>query len=120
MVISMAQPKLMEYRKLKRSIIQVQILDSETKSFFGYAENVHREGMLLTSEQKIPLGKEFHLELVYSRDNDEEITIPLCVHSVWNGSIDSLNMYSAGFDFIDLAPQQARDIERLIEELAVD
>ena len=116
----MAHYKLKEYRKLRRLIIPVQVLDSETQSFFAYTENLHTQGMLLTSKQEIPLDKEFHLELVYFRDNDEEITIPLCVHSVWNGSIDSLNMYSAGFDFIDLAPQQARDIERLIEELTED
>ncbi len=118
----MGQFKLMEYRKLKRFIIQVQVqvLDSEAKSFFAYTENLHTEGMLLTTEQRIPLCKEFHLELVHSRDNDEEITIPLRAHCVWNRSIDSMNLYSAGFDFIDLAPQQARDIERLIEELAVD
>ncbi len=115
----MVQYKLKEYRKLKRIIIQVQVLDSETKSFFGYTENLHREGMLLTSEQKIPLGKEFHLELVYSRDNDEEITIPLRVRCVWNRSSDSHNLYNAGFEFIDLAPQQTRDIERLIDELTV-
>ncbi len=118
----MAQYKLKEYRKLKRFIIQVQvqILDSETKSFFGYTENLHMEGMLLTSEQRIPLGKEFHLKLVHIRDNDVRIVIPVRVRCVWNRSNDSLNLYNTGFKFIDLAPQQARDIERLIEELAVD
>ena len=116
----MAQPKLKEYRKLKRFIIQVQILDSETKSFFAYTENLHGEGMLLTSEQRIPLGKEFHLELVHLQDNDERIILPLRVRCVWNRSNDSLNLYNAGFEFIDLEPQQARDIEILIEELALD
>ncbi len=116
----MAHYMLKEYRKLRRLIIPVHVLDSETQSFFAYTENLHTEGMLLATEQEIPLDKELHLELVYSRDNDEEITIPLCVRCVWNGPSDSLNMHSAGFDFIDLAPQQARDIERLIEELATD
>ncbi len=116
----MAQYKLKEYRKLKRSIIQVLVLDVEAKSFFAYTENLHTQGMLLTTEQRIPLGKEFLLELVHSRENDEKISVTLRVHCVWNRSIDSLNLYSAGFEFIDLAPQQARDIERLIEELAVD
>ena len=116
----MAQLKPMEDRKLRRSIIPIYVLDSETQSFFAYTENLHTEGMLLISEQEIPLDKELHLDLVYSRDDVEEITIPLCVRCVWNGPNDSLNMHSAGFDFIDLAPQQARDIERLIEEQAVD
>ena len=116
----MAQNKLKEYRKLKRFVVQVQLLDSETKSFFAYTENLHIEGMLLTSVQKIPLGKEFHLELVHIRNNGERITIPLRVRCVWNSSSDSQNLYNAGFEFIDLAPQQARDIERLIEELTVD
>ncbi len=116
----MAQLKSMDYRKLKRVIVQVHVLDVEAKSFFAYSEDLHTQGMLLTSEQKIPLGKEFHLELVHCRDNDERITIPLRVYCVWNRSSDSLDLYSAGFEFIDLAPQQARDIERLIEELAVD
>ena len=114
----MAQPKLKEYRKLKRFIIQVQILDSETKSFFAYTENLHGEGMLLISEQRIPLGKEFHLELVHIRDNGEMITLPLHAHCVWN-RYDNLNLCTAGFEFIDLKPQQARDIEILIEELAL-
>jgi len=116
----MTQHKLKEYRKLKRFIVQVQVLDSEAKSFFAYTENLHTEGMLLTSEKKIPLGKEFHLELVHIRDNEERITIPLRARCVWNRSSDSQNLYNAGFEFIDLAPQQARDIESLIEELAVD
>ena len=116
----MAQHKLMEYRNLRRFNIPVHVLDSDTHSFFAYTENLHTEGLLLTSEHKIPLYKEYNLELVYSRDYDEEITIPLCTRCVWNGSSDSLNLYNAGFDFIDLTPQQARDIESLIEELAAD
>jgi len=78
------------------------------------------EGMMLTSEKKIPVGKEFHLELVHIRDDGERITIPLHVLCVWNRPRDYKTLYNAGFNFIDLAPQQARDIERLIEELAVD
>ncbi len=116
----MVQHKLMEYRKLRRSIVPVYVLDSETQSFFAYTENLNTEGLLLTSEHKIPLYKEYNLELVYSRDYDEEITMPLHVRCVWNRSSDSLNLYSAGFEFIDLAPQQTRDIERVIEDLAVD
>ena len=116
----MAQPKPMEDRKSRRPINPVYVLDSETQSFFAYTENLHTEGMLLATEQEIPLDKELHLELVYSRDNIEEITIPLCVRCVWNRSINNLGLYSAGFDFIDLTPQQGRDIERLIEEQAVD
>ena len=116
----MVQYKLKEYRKLKRFIIQVQVSDSEVESFFAYTENLHREGMMLTSEQKIPLGKEFHLELVHIRDNDERITIPLSVRCVWNRPSDRPNLYTAGFEFIDLAPQLTRDIERLIEELTID
>ena len=115
----MAQYKLKEYRKLKRSIIQVQVLDVEAKSFFAYTENLHTEGMLLTCAQRIPLDKEFYLKMVYCRENGVRIIIPLRVFCVWNQSCDSLNLYSAGFEFIDLAPQQARDIERLIEELAM-
>ena len=116
----MAHYMLKEYRKLRRLIIPVHVLDSETKSFFAYTENLHIEGMLLTSVQKIPLSKEFHLGLVHIRNNGERITIPLRVRCVWNSSSDSQNLYNAGFEFIDLAPQQARDIERLIEELTVD
>ena len=115
----MAQHKLKENRKLKRFIVQVQVVDSESKSFFAYTENLHTEGMVLTSEKKIPVGKEFHLDLVYIRDIDKRITIPLRVLCVWNMPRDCKTLYNVGFEFIDLAPQQARDIERLIEELAV-
>ncbi len=116
----MAQHKFKEYRNLRRFNIPVHVLDSDTHSFFAYTENLHTEGLLLTSEYKMPLYKEYNLELVYSRDYDEEITIPLRVRCVWNRSSDSLNLYSVGFEFIDLAPQQTRDIERVIEDLAVD
>jgi len=116
----MARHKLNEYRKLKRFIVQVQVLDSEAKSFFAYTENLHMEGMLLTSEKKIPVGKEFHLELMHIRDDGVRITIPLHMFCVWNRPRDCKTLYNAGFNFIDLAPQQVRDIERLIEELAVD
>jgi len=116
----MAQPNSAEYRKLKRSIIPVQVLDSDGKSFFAYTDDLHTQGMLLSTEQKILIGEEFHLELVHTRENDERITIPLRVRCVWNRSIDSLKLYSAGFEFSDLAPQQTRDIERVIEDLAID
>ena len=116
----MAQYKLKEYRKLKRFIVQVQVLDSEAKSFFAYTENLHTEGMMLTSEEEIPVGNEFHLELRHGRDSNEGTIIPLRVRCMWNRSRDSLNLYHAGFEFIDLAPQQTRDIESLIEELTVD
>ncbi len=116
----MAQHKLKEYRKLKRFLIQVQVLDSETESFFACTENLHTEGMMLISDQKIPFGKKFHLDLVHVRDNNEVITISLRVRCLWNRLRDHQDLYSAGFEFIDLEPQQTRDIERLIEELAVD
>ena len=90
----MAQHNSTEKRKLKRFIIRVQVLDSESKSFFAYTENLHMEGMMLTSEKEIPVGKEFHLELVHIRDNDERITkplvtIPLHMRCVWNRPSDS-------------------------------
>ena len=120
----MEQHNSTEKRRLKRIIIRVQVLDSESKSIFAYTENLHTEGMMLTSEKEFPVGKEFHFELANIRDNDERITkplvtIPLHMRCVWNRPSDCLNMYNAGFEFIDLVPQQARDIERLIEELTV-
>jgi len=115
----MEQHKISENRRLRRFNIQIQVFDSKSKSIFAYTENLHTEGMMLISEKKIPLGKEFDLELVHIRDNDQMIVIPLHVLCVWNKPSDSLNMYNAGFEFIDLAPQQVRDIESLIEELVV-
>ncbi len=116
----MAQHKFKENRRLRRIIIQIQVLDVESKSFFAYTENLHTEGMVLTSNEEIPVDKEFHLELVHILENDERITIPLRVLSVWNMPGDDLNLHSAGFKFIDLSPQQTQDIEKIIEELVVD
>ena len=110
---------LVENRKLKRFIISLKVIEKETGSILGYIANMHSEAMMLSSERRIPVDKEFSITLEYVQDDDELVEIQLIARSVWCNISKNLDYYRTGFRFIDPSPSQVKTIVFLIDELAV-
>lgn len=108
-----------EDREYKRFVINVKVFDQATNECLGYSANMHSDGMMLMSEQQIPVNKDYKLVIRHHQDDDELIEIPLEARCVWSKNSNNPDFYHAGFQFIDINPKQILAIDELIWDLAV-
>jgi c-di-GMP-binding flagellar brake protein YcgR len=76
-------------------------------------------GFKLTSQYQIPLGKDFHLGLITTPDIADIEFVGFVARSIWcQTNIHDINQsqYYAGFEFINIAPHDAKIIERIMEK----
>ncbi len=110
---------VIEKRKLKRFIVNVKILDSETDECIGYSANMHTEGMLITSPEQLPLNKLLRVKLVHIQFDDEVIEIPLVVTGLWSKAGNNPDFHNTGFKIVEATQEQIQAINAVIEDLAV-
>jgi hypothetical protein len=108
---------LIESRRLERFIINVKIIDADDESVLGYSANMHTEGLMIRSMRKIPSDKIINIRVEHMQFDDEFISIPLKVQSIWCYPDRKTDFFKVGFFIVDPTPSQRRAITGLIEEL---
>jgi hypothetical protein len=106
-------------RRFKRFMVNVKVYDLETDNCMGYTANMHTQGMMLKSFEKIELHKKFSIKLEYIRLDDEVVEIHLTARSLWCKPGTNPDFYNNGFRFTDLSAGTIVKIENLIRMLEV-
>lgn len=112
----MALQKLAENRKNKRHRVRLKVIDQQTGELLGYAEDLHIEGMRLTSKKSFPANTEIIFWLV---KDEETVKIPLTAFRVWSSFYDTVPVfYYSGFHFVNPTSESLDSIQDIIRELA--
>ncbi|MCI0505650.1 MAG: PilZ domain-containing protein [Gammaproteobacteria bacterium] len=121
---NLAEKPLNDYVIIQRSqqrwnlVHHLRVLKAENNELLGHLVDVTTEGMMLISEQAIPLQCTFNLRMEIPVDDD---TVPqmiaLTAQSLWTKKDVNPTFHDTGFRLIDPSRRAINAISRLIDEL---
>ena len=109
-----------EKRKLKRHhlIFNLEITDEKTGKVLGYLGDLNTEGLLILTNDPIPLNKHYRIYLALPKNNDfDKDKIPLGLKTLWRTKDENPEIMDTGCEFTDVAPKDYTIINELIEFL---
>lgn len=106
-----------ERRKLKRKylVFFTRVFDRNSGQWFGNLADLSPEGLMLISEKPLPTGLDFSLSMDLPLDIFGTDRMDFDAHSIWCQPDIDPNFYNTGFKFADIAAQDAKIIQQIIE-----
>ncbi|KPJ95152.1 MAG: hypothetical protein AMJ55_04605 [Gammaproteobacteria bacterium SG8_15] len=95
----------------------LRVVKAENNELLGHLVDVTTEGMMLISEQAIPLHCSFNLRMEIPTDDDIPQMIALTAESLWTKKDVNPVFHDTGFRLINPSKRTINAITRLIEEL---
>lgn len=122
---------LAEESKNKRIIIKrsqerwnlvryLRVTKAENNETIGHLVDVTTEGMMLISENSIPLHQTFNLRMEIPTEDNIPQTIALTAESLWTKKDVNPAFHDTGFRLINPSKRAVNAITKLIEDLAFD
>ncbi len=107
-----------EKRNFKRwqLIFYLRVFERDTGSLLGHIIDVSEGGMMLISEQPLPIDQPFHVYLEVPQDTGPRQHIECEVHSLWSNNDINPDFYDTGFRFTRLTPYALRQLRLLIAD----
>ncbi len=111
------QIEINEQRHLERHSVKLDVYSQETDELIGHAENLHTEGMMILSKQKMPENQEIRLWFGAAKDDKRLSRIFLSAYRVWTSfSDDEERLYCSGLHFVSPSEDTLDKIHALILE----
>jgi len=98
----------------------LRVIKAETNETIGHLVDVTTEGMMLISENSIPLHQTFNLRMEIPTEDNIPQMIALTAESLWTKKDVNPAFHDTGFRLINPSKRAISAISRLIEELAFD
>lgn len=95
----------------------LRVVKAENNQLIGHLVDVTTEGMMIISEQSIPLQQSYNLRMEIPTDDDIPQTIALNAESLWTKKDVNPAFHDTGFRLINPSKRAINAITRLIEEL---
>ena len=95
----------------------LRVVKAENGETLGHLVDVTTEGMMIISEQSIPLHQIFNLRMEIPTEHDVPQTIALTAESLWTKKDVNPNFNDTGFRLINPSKRTIAAIARLIEDL---
>ena len=95
----------------------LRVIKAENNQLMGHLVDITTEGMMLISEQSIPLQQSFNLRMEIPTDNDIPQMIALNAESLWTKKDVNPAFHDTGFRLINPSKRAIKAITGLIEEL---
>jgi hypothetical protein len=87
------------------------------KTLFGYIGDLTLQGVMVIGEKPVEINKHFTLGIEFQASPPEvsvkRIVIP--ARAAWCRNDDSPQYFNIGFEFTDISPENAREIEAILE-----
>ena len=104
-------------REPRRHLIYFsEVHDRDNKSFKAHLADITKEGLMVISEEKIELEKEFHLEIILPEEVDGRDRINLKARSKWCKRDINPDYFATGLEIEDIDIVDEELIEYLIYE----
>jgi hypothetical protein len=107
-----------EKRTLKRwhLIFYLRVFDEPTGSLVGYVVDISTKGMMLISDQPIPLNQDFKLWLEVPEDDGRRVKVSLKARSLWNQRDVNPDFFDTGFCLLEATAEQMHKIQLIIDD----
>ncbi len=103
--------------KRRRLIYYLQVFNRETELFMGHLIDITTEGMMITSEKPIEVGKVYKIGMNIQFLGQQDLSLELEAESRWSKPAENADYYDTGFQFVNINDDQKLIIEQLIKEL---
>lgn len=100
----------------KKANAGIQIIDTATNKSIGHLVNISLTGFMLITDQSLPEGHLFQLEIALPESAAGIVTVSFGAESLWNQDVPSSKNHWVGFQIIDIADSDSALIEQLISE----
>lgn len=98
----------------------LRVTKAENNETVGHLVDVTTEGMMLISENSIPLHQTYNLRMEIPTEDDIPQMIALTAESLWTKKDVNPAFHDTGFRLINPSKRAVNAITKLIEELAFD
>ncbi|MFO1430178.1 MAG: PilZ domain-containing protein [Candidatus Competibacteraceae bacterium] len=111
-----------EKRNFKRwqLIFYLRVFDRDTGSLLGHLVDISEGGMMLISEQPIPIDQPFRIYLEVPQDTEPRQHIECDIHSLWSSNDINPDFYDTGFRFTRLTPYTLQQLGLLIADFKTE
>ena len=97
-------------------IYYLRVWDLEADKVLGHIVYITTEGIMLISDQQIPINKEYHLEVRWQDMEGDSKKIAFKAESRWEKKDVNTSFYDTGFELLDEAEDVLNPIRDLIDE----
>jgi len=98
----------------------LRVVKAENNETIGHLVDVTTEGMMLISENSIPLNQTYNLRMEIPTEDNIPQMIALTAESLWTKKDVNPEFHDTGFRLINPSKRAINAITRLIEELAFE
>lgn len=112
------QSQNQERRTLKRwhLIFYLRVFDEESAAVLGHIVDISENGMMLLSDNPIPVSKDFRLWVDVPKETGPRQRIRLEARSLWSHHDINPDFHDTGFYIKDPLPKIIDQLTQLIEE----
>ena len=120
---NLAEKSLNHHALIQRSqkrwnlVHYLRVYKSENNELLGHLVDITTEGMMLISEQSIPMHTSFNMRMEIPTDDGIPQMIALTAESLWTKKDVNPNFHDTGFRLLNPSKRALNAITRLIEEL---
>lgn len=106
-------------RKLKRRhlIYYLRVVDKATGNLLGFLVNITPQGIMIMSENPIPVGKTFRLQALVPDVTGEKTYLEFDAQSRWCERSINTDFYDTGFELLNVDSDAFLSIQDIINEL---
>lgn len=107
-------------RKLKRRhlIYYLEVFDAAEDKLLGHLGDITAEGVMVLAQEPIPTESSYNLKIILPKKLKSSQNILLEAKSVWCREDVNPELFAAGFQLVNTAPNQVDMIERLILDIS--
>jgi len=115
---SQDHPVVIERSQQRWNLVRhLRVVKAENNQTVGHLVDVTTEGMMLISEDSIPLNQTYNLRMEIPTDENIPQMIALTAESLWTKKDVNPTFHDTGFRLINPSKRAINAITRLIEEL---
>lgn len=110
---------IIEKRNLRRwqLIFYLRVFEEETGQLLGYVVDISTSGLMLISDQPIPIGQDYNLWLDIPQDEaGQRSKISLHARSLWSRKDVNPDFLDTGFCLVDVTTEQVHRIQLIIDD----
>ena len=109
-----------ERRRWKRRqlIYYLKVFNTKDESLLGFLVDITASGLMLMSENPIPIHKIYHMHLPIESDLCIESNIHFTAKSLWNRNKENDPFVDTGFEITEMDPLDMDAIEQAINRLS--
>ncbi|MGD8567641.1 MAG: PilZ domain-containing protein [Gammaproteobacteria bacterium] len=111
-------PIVMERSQKRWNLVHyLRVFKAENNELIGHLVDITTEGMMLISEQPIPLESTFNFRMEIPTDDGIPQMVAFTAESLWTKKDVNPNFHDTGFRLLNPSQRALNAISRLIEEL---